>query len=208
MNTINFRGDYRTNRYAYSFNDPVNLVDPFGHYAIDSEGNVFDEILNLGGTLQKYISGNSRAFQNSDLKRAIDETIATGRPVEFSTNGLGIAVSLYDKAYIEAGRIFGDFVVDVNGKISVDGSGKYSIEGASATIDQSQRYNFTRDGRNPVVNFAIGTAASRPNMNGPNIEDYAHGYNSNYNSNYGMANIATQTNRSYNFQAWGEIRGE
>ena len=41
-----------TNRYAYSFNDPVNLSDPNGNHAIDSEGNVYDgsEFVGYGDT--------------------------------------------------------------------------------------------------------------------------------------------------------------
>lgn len=236
-----------TNRYSYSFNDPVNRLDPNGNctnsasckgnwdkdttktaddrqtedgvadasiydkkdkYVIDPKELGLDGILDLGEAIQKYVSSGSDAFLNSDLNRAIQEAAASGESVTFSISGLGIGVSLYDKATTEAGRVYGDFKVDVSGKISVDGSGKYSISGATASINQEERYNFDIDGRNPAVNFAIGQAASRVNMNGPNTAPLAFGrfgqnQNPAYDTTYGQANIITETNRVYTFEAWG-----
>ena len=175
-------------------------------YMLDPKELGLDRILDVGTAIQKYISSGNPAYQKSDLKRAIDQAIASGKPVEFSVTGLPISVSPPEKSFTEAGRIYGDFQVDVIGNISVDGSRNYSIDGATATVNQSEQYNFDRDGRNPIVNFAIGVAAGRPNMNGQNVPIRAQsrtGIDPRYNSTYGDANINTQTNRTYNFRAWG-----
>ena len=234
-----------TNRYSYSFNDPVNLSDPNGNctndsncegdwdnpsktadarqsedgvadasiydgrdtYVLDPKDLKLDELLNIGSALQSYISANGDAYQISDLNRAMQEANLSGKPAAFTIKGLGIGVSLPNKVFTEAGRIYGDFLVDVTGTVSVDGNGGYSIEDATASV-VGQRYEFARDAlggrgrkdkfRQRAVNFAIGVAAGRPNEQGPNGL-WANGPTSMYND----ANIITETNRSYSFRAWG-----
>jgi RHS repeat-associated protein len=236
-----------TNRFSYSFNDPVNLSDPNGNctnddkcdgnwdkkekekadkrqsedgvadasiydkksrYVLDPEILKLDELLNIGSTIERYIGGGSRAYQNSDLKRAIDESIATGKPVDFTITDLTINVSLYDKATTEAGLIYGDFRVDVTGSVSVDAKdGRYLVTGGVATISSDENYDFGRDADDAATNFAIGRAAARPNWEGPNPQPRAARGQvlPPATSYYGDANIATPSNRAYNFTAWGEL---
>lgn len=184
----------------------ASIYDGRDAYLLDLKELGLDSILDVGTAIQEYISGNSKAYRKSNLKRATDQAVASGQPVDFSVTGLGISVSLPEKSFTEAGRIYGDFQVDVIGNIYVDESGNYSVGGATATVNQSEQYNFDRDGRSRAVNFAIGAAAGRPNMNYPNVPSRVQSRTGNdpqYNSTYGDADINTQTNRTYSFRAWG-----
>ncbi len=89
----------------------------------------------------------------------------------------------------------------------MNGDGTYNISDATALINQSEEYNFAIDGRNLAVNFAIDRAAKRLNMNGPNVESHMIGFSRNpaYDSTYGDADIITESNRNYHFNAWGRL---
>ncbi|MCB2130875.1 MAG: RHS repeat-associated core domain-containing protein [Rhodobacteraceae bacterium] len=241
-----------TNRYSYSFNDPVNGRDPSGHcntdkdqcsghwnepkekadprqsedavadasiydkktrYVLDPSKLGADNLLSIGTAIEKYInSTNPRVkayYEASDLKRAIERALATGRSAEFRIDGLAIKIGLSAKATTEAGRILGDIQLDLTGKITVTPDGKFEIIDGVAELNQNQRYNFELDGSNQITNMAIALAGARPNMNGANEMAVAPGgfggFDPRYESRYSDANILTVLDRSYSFEAWGQI---
>lgn len=170
-------------------------------YTVDPQAIGMQNRMTLGKAIQSYISSKSKAYQKSDLKAAIDKAIRTGQPVGFTISGLGISVGLKAKATTQSGKIYGDFTVDVKGKISVDNKGNYNITDGVAVVDDNQRYNFKADGRDSITNMAIDAAGGRPNWNNDDPNDI-NGSSSTYN----QADIITRTNRDYYFSAWGEYQ--
>lgn len=180
----------------------ASIYDGRSTYALDPKELGFDGFLDIGTTLQGYISGGSNAYIESDLKRALDEAIATGKPVEFSVSALTISLSILEKGFTDAGQIYGDFRVDINGNISADGYGNYSINDATAEIFQGENYDFKIDNdKRKITNYFIDAAGRRPNMNGPNINRVQSRTRNDprFDSTYGQANIVTESNRTYSF---------
>ena len=174
-------------------------------FVIDPKAIGMEGILDLGRSIQGYIDSGTNTFSNSDLNRAINASKISGEPEAFSIEGLGIGVDLAEKAFTEAGRIFGDFTVNIEGKISANADGSYSISEGIAEINQRERYNFNKDSRNPIVNFAIGIGAVRLNPPGPNNQSNLNRAQRRKTQRFGHANIVTETNRSYNFNAAGQL---
>jgi hypothetical protein len=237
-----------TNRYSYSFNDPVNGKDPSGHCNIDkaqckgewneptktadqrqsedgvADASIYDkkkryvldptklgveDLLSIGELIERYINSNNAAYQTSDLKRAVNQALASGESVEFKIDGLDISIGDIKKATTQAGRILGDIQIDVIGKISVASDGTFKVIDAVADLTPNQNYDFGLDAATGSTNAMIALAGARPNINGPNAMSTAPGglggYDPRYDSRYSDASILTELDRSYSFEAWGRI---
>lgn len=72
-------------------------------YVLDPRELGLDRLLDIGTTLQEYISCGSPACQTSDLKRSLEEAMASGKPVEFSISDLPISASVFEKYFTNSG---------------------------------------------------------------------------------------------------------
>ena len=173
-------------------------------YVIDPKKVQFEDIFNIGIALQKYARTASRA---SEYGKAIERARISGKYEEFSINNLTIRTSLYDKIYNTAGRIFGDFRINIDGAIRVNVDGRYHVRGIARTSCK-ENYNFRKDQAGLFTDFAVGIAGSRFNVPGPNRPDIKQGPGPIFPENisrYREAIIDTYTNQNYSFRAWGMV---
>ena len=188
----------------------ASIYDKKKSYTLDPKRLELDKIFDVGEAIQRYIDGKGESYLASDLKQAIEESIATGEPVRFKIDGLGYRVSLIDKVFTESGAIYGNFVVDIEGEVTAYANGRYSISSGVAVIDPNQNYDFRTNNEGFITESAIQYKGSYPNMNGPNVGPISPGdpgeYDpGKYDSRYMDADIRTESNRDYFFSAWGRF---
>ncbi|MEZ5886084.1 MAG: RHS repeat-associated core domain-containing protein [Paracoccaceae bacterium] len=88
-----------TNRYAYSFNDPINGKDPTGHDAVGYEGHygTFPTLPENTWTENRFLRG-----LDNTLRAILNTPSSAGNVVADGLYGLGEALAPYDGALVNA----------------------------------------------------------------------------------------------------------
>ncbi|MFZ5791054.1 MAG: RHS repeat-associated core domain-containing protein [Pseudomonadota bacterium] len=126
------------NRYAYSFNDPINKADPNGHEVGGNAERGYEESGFLGiGTRQKHEIFD-RVFNELSLKRAAETYSATGQIGDFSLRENGQVIDVKK----ELGRLLG-------GPLDVEAGAQSTLDAWGAFLDHLTRsvspYSKTRE---------------------------------------------------------------